>query len=68
MTMYVLTGEIQYEGQVVLGVYSTQELAEAAARLYDQEADGQGYHSYDVHQVVLDSDARDCFHGTSVEV
>lgn len=50
MQVYVLEGRIDYEGGCVLGVYSTREAAEAAAR-----ADGHELDDYVVHAVQVDA-------------
>ena len=54
MRVYVLEGRIPYEGGCVLGVYSTREAAEAAARAYYR---GDSHMSYVVHEVGVDAPA-----------
>jgi hypothetical protein len=64
--MFVLLLDVRYEGQSLLGVYSSLERAEEAGRAYAQrELDEHGYWSEDSSVVVerrdLDGEARDAF-------
>lgn len=54
MQVFVLEGRIDYEGGCVLGVYSTREAAEAAARA---DYRGVSHMSYVVHEVGVDAPA-----------
>ncbi len=54
MRVYVLEGRIDYEGGCLLGVYSTREAAEAAARADYRATSAM---SYVVHEVEVDAPA-----------
>jgi hypothetical protein len=51
-TMYVLMGDIEYEGSAPLGVYSSREKAQKALDEYCG-----GYYGYRIKEVVVDSAA-----------
>lgn len=55
MQVFVLEGRIPYEGGCVLGVYSTREAAETAARADMRQAGGSM--SYVVHAIGVDDPA-----------
>jgi hypothetical protein len=59
--MFVLTLAADYEGEVVLGVYSTREFAAAASQQYlvDAERAARLYHfeQFLVYEVVVDAPA-----------
>ena len=62
MTVYVLMGEIAYEPGNVLGVYSTRELALAAARTFEAANRTTQYstqYDYYIHEVGVDVAARE---------
>ena len=50
--MYVLMGDIEYEGSAPLGVYSSREKAQKALDEYCG-----GYYGYRIKEVVVDSAA-----------
>lgn len=54
--MYVLLGKIDYEGDVLLGVYTSEALAEAA-----YEAHNYQYDDHVVYYCDLDASAHDHF-------
>jgi hypothetical protein len=57
--MFVLTLAADYEGEVVLGVYSTREFAAAASQQYLVDAERELYHfeQFLVYEVVVDAPA-----------
>jgi hypothetical protein len=57
--MFVLTLAADYEGEVLLGVYSTFELAEAASQQYLVDAERELYHfeQFAVREVAVDAPA-----------
>lgn len=62
MTVYVLMGEIAYEPGNVLGVYSTRDLALAAARTFEATNRTTQYstqYDYYLHEVGVDAAARE---------
>lgn len=67
MNVYVLLGEVQYEGQTLLGVYTTRDTAETAAIKYNGEGE-YTYDEYTIHEVALDSLAGEYLTGTPVVV
>ena len=52
MTVFVLLGQIDYEGKGLLGVYSTREGAVSAKELY--VANGRDFDSYVIEKRELD--------------
>lgn len=56
MIMYVLLGETDYEGDTLLGVYATQEAAEAAYQVWI--ADQQRFDGHRVQQVEVGAAAQ----------
>lgn len=67
MNVFVLTGHIQYEGDTLLGVYTSRETAETAAIKYNGDAETQ-YDAYFINEVRVDSFAKDYVDGDEVEV
>ena len=57
MQVYVLEGRLPYEGGVPLGVYSSREAAEAAARADMRLMSGGGTMGYVVHAIEVDAPA-----------
>lgn len=51
MFVYVLLGRIDYEGDILLGVYSTRDLAEA------RRDDVHGFDAYEIIRVEIDAQA-----------
>lgn len=65
MNVYVLLGEVQYEGQTLLGVYATRDTAETAGiRAFEDGA----YDEYTIHEVTLDAYPGEYLTGTPVVV
>ena len=54
MKLFALFAGLQYDGEVLLGVYSSRAVAEAAEAAYEEE----GWDFYAVREVVLDAAAR----------
>lgn len=50
MKLYVLIGGNEYDDEFVLGVFSTNELAEQA-----KKEDTHGYGYYDIQEFILDA-------------
>jgi hypothetical protein len=57
--MFVLTVAADYEGETLLGVYSSRELAEAASQQYLVDAERELYHfeQFVVREVTVDAPA-----------
>jgi hypothetical protein len=57
--MFVLTVAADYEGETLLGVYSTRELAEAASQqfLVDAERELYEFERFVVREVAVDAPA-----------
>ncbi len=57
--MFVLTLAADYEGETLLGVYTTRELAEAASQQYlvDAERDLPSYEQFVVREVAVNAPA-----------
>jgi hypothetical protein len=58
--MFVLTLAADYEGETLLGVYSSRELAEAASQQYlvDAERDLPSYEQFVVRDIEVDGPAQ----------
>lgn len=54
--MFVLLGEVRYEGETLLGVYSTEELAERARDDYET-GQSRMFHDYVIRPVTVDAPA-----------
>ena len=54
--MFILT-LADYEGEVVLGVYSSRELAEAASEAFDAQRTIYDFENFVVREIVLDAPA-----------
>ena len=64
MKLYVLTGNISYEGSYVLGVYQSHFLAESACEAFrkaTEENNGMDFDSYSIKERDLDAPAREEF-------
>ena len=57
--MFVLTIAADYEGETLLGVYSSRELAEAASQqfLVDTERELCDFEQFVIREVAVDADA-----------
>jgi hypothetical protein len=55
MKVYVLLRGIDYEGEELLGVYSSRELAEKARDVYDDNRGRADY--YDIEEAIIDAPA-----------
>jgi hypothetical protein len=61
MTVFVLLLATAYEGEMLLGVYSSQERAEAASEAWVvEERDGElhGAESFEIRETILDGVAQ----------
>ena len=59
MVVYALMGAIDYEGDTLLGVYSTEDAARAAKRQYDYDATVLSrYDRYWINETEVDAAAR----------
>lgn len=67
MNVFVLTGMNPYESAVVLGVYSSRDMANTAAAKFNSE-DEYPYDIYNVNEVTIDADPKDHFMGDEVEI
>jgi hypothetical protein len=58
--MFVLTLAADYEGETLLGVYSSRELAEAASQQYlvDAERDLPSYEHFVIRDIEVDGPAQ----------
>ena len=68
MNVYVLEAHLPYEGSVTMGVYSSREAADAAAKAFEAFDAAQKHpieYNYYVVAVVLDAGPRD--HGAEGE-
>jgi hypothetical protein len=73
MNVFVLMGEIAYEGGTVLGVYSSREAARSAALAFDAANRASQYptgYDYYIHEVGVDVAAEEHigFDGEFIEV
>jgi ABC-type transport system involved in Fe-S cluster assembly fused permease/ATPase subunit len=72
MNVYVLEAQIPYEGSVTMGVYTTREGAEAAAKAFEASDAAQQFptgYDYYVQTVVLDAGPRERWgEGESVDL
>jgi hypothetical protein len=62
MNVYVLEAQIPYEGSVTMGVYTTREAAEVAAKAFEASDAAQQFptgYDYYVVAVVLDAGPRE---------
>lgn len=58
MTVFVLTLVTDYEGEVVLGVYSSEELAQAASDAFVVERGPlRRSEQFELHEIVVDARA-----------
>jgi hypothetical protein len=62
MEVFVLMGEIRYEGEMLLGVYASEEEAITARNIYTRDEE-QGFHEYYVQRRVLGASAETEFDG-----
>ena len=53
--LYVLLGVIEFEGEMVLGVYSKRLLAWEAQQKYEQNARIKGFDAYRIEERALDA-------------
>lgn len=59
ISSFVLLGETYYEGDTLLGVYSTADRAVLAMEKYEQNRPGKsGYDEYKVIEVDVDADPK----------
>ena len=58
--MFVLTLATDYEGEILLGVYSSRELAEAASQQFqiDTEHELEDYEHFVIREVAVDGPAQ----------
>jgi hypothetical protein len=58
-TMFVLTLATDYEGEVVLGVYSSEELAQSASNTFVMERGSlRRSEQFEVNEIVVDAPAK----------
>jgi len=58
--MFVLTLATDYEGEMLLGVYSSQELAEAASQQFQIDTEGgiEDYEHFIIRDIEVDGPAQ----------